>query len=131
MSDELDVTRYRLNDNIYVVVREYLDHPAKLNTNIKRLFCADGWWRVECWTLSDPGLALFATIIMIRVFDEKWQNKSIALSDRLSLLCIPVEGYFHGVSVSEPGNAITVQFSPNEEAVLGYVGLKVPSIKSS
>ena len=131
MSEELYTYRYQLSENIDVIVREYADHPARLNANIKNLFCADGWWRVECWVKVNNCPTIFATIIMVRVFDEKWQNKFIELSGRLFLLCIPVEGYFLDVSIIESEGALTVQFSPNEQAVIGYLGLKVPGVESS
>ena len=128
MSDGPYPKRYKLSENVHAVVSEYLDHPVRRNAHVKNLFCADGWWRVECWILVNGCPTLFATIIMVRVFDEKWHGKFSKLSDRLCLLYIPVEGYFQRVTVMERENALIIQYSPNEQPVLGYLGLKVPSV---
>jgi len=127
MPDALYTKRYQLDKGVNVIVREYAEHPARQNSNIRNVFCADGWWRIECWIPVDGVPTIFATVLMVRVFNEKLHNKFRTLTDRLCLLCIPVEGYFHDVSVLEKENALTIKFSPNEKALLGYLGLKVPS----
>jgi hypothetical protein len=131
MSDKLCTNRYNLSADVFVLVEEYADHPARLNSNIRNLFCADGWWRIECRKFINGCPTIFATIIMVRVFDEKWHNQYIHKTDRLCILCIPVEGYFHGVSIMNSGSALTVQFSPNEQSILGYLGLEVPGTRSA
>jgi hypothetical protein len=127
MLDALYTKRYQLSGGVNVIVREYADHPARSNSNIKNVFCADGWWRIECWIPVNGSPTIFATVLMIRAFDEKLHNKFRTVSDRLFLLYIPIEGYLQRVTVQERENALTVQFSPNETATLGYLGLKIPS----
>jgi hypothetical protein len=131
VTDVLQTLTFGLCDNVKAIVHEHTGHPARYNRNLHGLFCADGWWRAECWYNKDGSPSLFATTIVIRVFDEKHHCTFIRRSNRFGILCIPPEGNFHDVHLIESEDAVAIRYQPNDEARLGFLALKIPEHKNT
>jgi hypothetical protein len=126
MSEEFNTIDITFEDNTKVIVHEYSDHPARKNSNLGNIFCADGWWRIECWTQKDGYPQLFATVIIVRVFDEKNQNKCVLVRERVYLLRIPSDGLYHATFIDRGHGALVIQFLPDEQAKVNFLPIKLP-----